>query len=197
MRVSGGVGGGWRLNAALYPDDYYGILPPGKRPTLDKSLIAVYTFAIRPNISNEARLGVSYFRQDESYPLQGKQVVAKLGLQGLDLTNVGNSGGFPYIDFNDSTNCPSTYKPRDTHDRSQTYQYSDALSWIRGRHTMKFGAEMRRLSYVRPLHGGDGADDFGGLSFYSDTFSGNAFADLLLGLPASSAYAALGPNISE
>ena len=62
---------------------------------------------------------------------------------------------------------------------------------------MKFGIELRRLSYARPLHGGDGADDFGGLSFYSNTFSGNAFADLLLGLPATSAYAALGPDISE
>lgn len=188
--------GRWSWNSVLYPVDH-GILPPGQLPTLSKSFIAAYTFAIRPNLSNEARLGVSYFRQDESYPLPGKQVIATLGLQGLDLTNVGNSGGFPYMDFSDGTSFPFTLKQRDAHDRSQTYQYSDALSWIRGRHTMKFGVELRRLSYARPLHLGNGADDFGGLSFHSDTFSGNAFADLLLGLPASSAYAALGPNISE
>ena len=191
------VFGRWSWNSIEYPDDNYGILPPGQLPTLGKSFIAAHTFAIRANISNEARFGLSYYRQDESYPLQGKQVIATLGLRGLDLKNVGNSGGFPQIDFSDSTNFPFTYKRRDGHVRSRTSQYSDALSWIKGRHTMKFGAEARHLSYDSTLHGGDGADDFGGLGFYSKTFSGNAFADLLLGLPAVSYYAALGPTVSE
>ncbi len=140
---------------------------------------------------------MTHFRQDEIYPLGGKQVISTLGLQGLDLTNVGNSGGFPSIDFSDGTGFDGTFKGRDTHARSKTYQYSDALSWSKGRHSMKFGAEVRRISYIDTLHNGDGADDFGGLEFASNTFSGNAFSDLLLGLPAFSYYAALGPNLSE
>lgn len=188
--------GRWSLNSGDYPD-VQGMLPSGRLPTLTNSFVASHTFAIQPNMSNEARFGVTYLRQDEVYPLQGKQVIATLGLQGLDLSNVGNSGGFPYIDFSDGTGFDQTNKLRDTHTRSQTYQYSDALSWSKGRHLMKLGGEARWVSYTGTLHGGDGADDFGGLEFYSNTFSGNAFADLLLGLPAVSDYASLGPNISE
>ncbi len=80
------------MNSSDYPD-VVGILPSGRLPTLTNAFVAAHTFAIRPNISNEARFGATYFAQDEVYPLQGRQVIATLGLQGLDLGDAGNSGG--------------------------------------------------------------------------------------------------------
>lgn len=60
------------------------------------------------------------------------------------------------------------------------YQYADTLSWVRGRHALKFGGEYRRETVNR-------FEDFftdPTLSF-NGQFTGNALADLLLGLPNS------------
>ena len=61
-----------------------------------------------------------------------------------------------------------------------TFQYSDVLSWIKGRHALKFGFDYRREAVNR-------FEDFltePTISF-TNQFTGNALADFLLGLPAS------------
>jgi hypothetical protein len=60
---------------------------------------------------------------------------------------------------------------------------------------MKFGFDIRYLGYVQILD--PGVNEFGNFKFTRGAFSGNAFADLLLGLPYSNQYAIVGPNISE
>lgn len=172
----------------------WGILPASRLPTATKAFIGAVTFAIHAGVVNEARFGWTEFRQDEVFPLQGKQADAVLGLEGLNLSNAGSGGGFPYINFSDGTGFASTFKWRDTHTRSATGILADALMVMAGAHRIKMGVDLRRASTEQTLHGGDGADDFGGLEFDSGVFSGSAFADLLLGLPAYSYYAALGPN---
>ena len=58
---------------------------------------------------------------------------------------------------------------------------------------MKFGADLRRVRYT-DLESFGGSDDFGAFTFNAGTFSGNAFADLLLGLPSKSYVAQSGPD---
>ena len=58
---------------------------------------------------------------------------------------------------------------------------------------MKFGADSRRVRYT-DLESFGGSDDFGAFTFNAGTFSGNAFADLLLGLPSKSYIAQSGPD---
>jgi hypothetical protein len=58
------------------------------------------------------------------------------------------------------------------------YDYSDSLTWVRGRHALKFGGEFIRLQdklfeFVFPR----------GVFIFSGKFTGNSFADFLIGLP--------------
>ncbi len=161
-----------------------------------KNLVVSHTYTPNPNLSNEFRFGLSLYWPVGRSPVPGKDVVADLGLQGLDLHNVGNSGGFPLFDFSDGTGFQQIGVGKDYIQESRTFQSSDTLSWISGRHTMKFGAEARQIGQRKPITSYP-YDDFGGFVFSSGAFSGNAFADLLLGLPAQSYYSALGPDVNE
>jgi hypothetical protein len=58
---------------------------------------------------------------------------------------------------------------------------------------MKFGIDFRRVRYT-DLESFGGSNDFGAFTFNAGTFSGNAFADLLLGLPSKSYIAQSGPD---
>jgi outer membrane receptor protein involved in Fe transport len=114
----------------------------------------------------------------------------------MDLTNVGNAGGFPWFNFSDGTGFAVVGAGKDEHSRSRTIQSADTLSWVRGRHSAKVGAEMRRVGWDGTLDSNAG-DDFGAFTFAQGAFSGNAFVDFLLGLPSTSSYTVLGPPVSE
>ncbi len=63
----------------------------------------------------------------------------------------------------------------------QTYQVTDNFSKIAGRHTLKFGFEMRRAQVENPFFFfNNGAFTFSGLGTFS---TGNPGADFLLGIP--------------
>jgi hypothetical protein len=71
------------------------------------------------------------------------------------------------------------------------YRIAEAITYIRGQHTLKFGGDVSRL-----MIGYDqGSNQSGGFSF-SNNFTGNSFANFLLGL-AQSASAGLGSIIPE
>ena len=160
-----------------------------------QNFVLSHTFAPGPTISNELRLGFSRVRESQDCNVSGKAVVAQLGLVGLNLSNVGDGCGFPGFVFEDET-FSNVGAGRSENGGYSIFQYTDTLSWIHGRHAMKFGGEVRRNEYRSTLHIGDN-DDFGEFYFSSGAFSGNEFADLLLGLPFQSQYAALGPNVDE
>jgi Carboxypeptidase regulatory-like domain/TonB dependent receptor-like, beta-barrel len=160
-----------------------------------RSMVLSDTWAPSATVSNELRFGWVRSRNLQTFPVSGKQVVKQLGLVGLSLLNTGDRGGFPLFVFEDGTFTNIGY-PRPADNESRTLQFTDTLSWIRGRHTMKFGADVRHVGYRWPLNIGETAD-FGEFYFSGSAFSGNEFADLLLGLPQSSAYGALGPDINE
>jgi hypothetical protein len=165
------------------------LLPSDTSDSTYKNLVLSHAFAPHATLSNEFRFGFTRTTAVDHFPILGREAVASLGLVGLNLTNVENSGGFPLFTSGDGSFPYMAYwRPDD--DNSRVSQYADALSWIRGRHTMKFGAEVRHVGYRSTLHNGAGADDFGGFVF-SGEFSGTGFTDLLLGLPATSYYAAL------
>ena len=81
-------------------------------------------------------------------------------------------------------------RPRAWRLGNRSYQFIDTLSWIRGKHTWKFGADARRLTMLSAIS----PFDYGNFTFLANTFSGNAFANFLLGLPAMSQIGAGPPN---
>lgn len=189
--------GRWSWKNISYSAQDAAFLPADQFSIASRNLVLSHNLLISSSLLNEFRFGMSLWTLKDIFPLEGSAVVSNLGLVGLDLTNTPvGTGGFPGFDFSDGTGFTSLSHARDGDTKSTNYQYSDNLSWSKGHHTMKFGVDIRSLGYTDVAHFG-GADDFGTLTFNSNAFSGNAFADLLLGLPASSSHFVIGANTSQ
>ena len=61
---------------------------------------------------------------------------------------------------------------------SNNYSYSENLSWIKGRHSLNFGAQFNRLQVTDPIF-----NAVAGSFTFNGRFSGNPFSDFLLGHP--------------
>ncbi len=169
------------------------LLPTETHRETNRNLVLSHNYALTSHLLNEARVGVTYYTAGVAFPISGASAVQNLGLQGLDLGDVPNVNAFPTFDFSDSTSFTPIGRDKTGTTRSQTLQFTDNLSWVKGNHTMKFGVDFRRVRYT-DLESFGGSDDFGAFTFNAATSSGNAFADLLLGLPSKSYVARSGPD---
>src|SRR5580704_1947550 len=170
-------------------------LPPDQDTEHNNNLIVSHNYLITNNLVNEARFGLSLWQFQVKFPIQGSAAISTLGLAGLDLTDHPTAGAFPIFNFSDdSGNYSPIGRDKDGVTKSQTIQFADNLTWIKGRHTMKFGADLRRVRY-QDLESFGGADDFGAFTFDQGVFTGNAFANVLLGLPTKTYVAQSGPDV--
>jgi hypothetical protein len=170
-----------------------GLLPSEQHFETNRNLIVSHNYAVRSNLLNEARFGLTFYALNVAFPISGANAVQALGLVGLDLSDVPGVNAFPTFDYSDSTGFTPVGRDKTGTTRSQTFQFADNLSWIQGKHTMKFGADFRRVRYT-DLESFGGSNDFGAFTFNAGTFSGNAFTDLLLGLPSKSYIAQSGAD---
>jgi len=169
------------------------LLPTEVHRETNRNLIFSHNYTIRPTLLNEARFGLTFYTAKVDFPISGASAVQTLGLQGLNLGDVPNVNAFPTFDFSDGTNFTPIGRDKTGTTRSQTLQFTDNLSWVKGNHTVKFGLDVRRVRYT-DLESFGGSNDFGAFTFNAATFSGNAFSDLLLGLPSKSYIARSGPD---
>ncbi len=74
-------------------------------------------------------------------------------------------------------------------ERSQNIQINENLTWTKGKHTMKFGFDLRRLHLITAWYSGSSAADDYGDFFFNGQYTGESqdkasgFADFLLGVP--------------
>jgi len=171
------------------------LLPPLNNSEKDRNLLVADSYTFGPGLINEFRFGYSDLTLAQSLPFSGAAVVNNLGLTGLDLSHAGNDGGFPGFNFSSGTGFSRIGHGDVGPSHSRTLQYTDNVTWIKGKHAAKFGIDWRTVSYSRVnTFGAD--DEFGSLTFLG-TFSGNAFADLLLGLPTTNLVFTIGPPIDQ
>ena len=155
-----------------------------------KTVVISDTHTFSPTLVNEAKLGFSrngYFDTDYNY---GKQ--PKIGLEGID--NPGNDpaiGGLPNFTFSgvipfesSDTWLNSVAQPQNT------YQLIDNLSWYRGRHSFKMGADIRRYQ----VNDENKPTSLRGTFSFDDQLSGLAYANFLLGLPSYAERSIARPN---
>src|ERR1700733_12546066 len=188
-----------RLNSQSLTDSFLNtvnnFLPPDNDVEHNNNLIISHNFTITDHLVNEARFGLSYYQLDVTFPIQGATAISTLGLQGLNISDHPATGAFPTFNFSDD---PGNYsvigRDKAGTTKSQTIQFADNLIWIKGKHTLKFGADLRRVAYV-DLESFGGSDDFGSFTFDQGFFTGNAFANLLLGLPTKTYVAQSGPDV--
>jgi hypothetical protein len=94
--------------------------------------------------------------------------------------------GIPQISF---TNFSGLNDPIPSLTRNQTLRFDDNLSWTRGKHTMRFGGEIRRVE----LNTQSNPNPRGGFVF-TGIATGNDFADFLEGLPFNTTEQLGNPN---
>jgi hypothetical protein len=188
-----------RLNSQSLTDSFLNtvnnFLPPDTDLENNKNLIVSHNYAISDHLVNEARFGLSYYQLQVSFPIQGATAISTLGLQGLDISDHPTTSAFPTFNFSDDIgNYSPIGRDKAGTTKSQTIQFADNLTWIKGRHTIKFGGDVRRVAYV-DLESFGGSNDFGAFTFDQGIFTGNAFANLLLGLPTKTYIAQSGPDV--
>ena len=155
--------------------------PPGFGTNKDdrgRNLGLGITSAFRPTLINDFRFGYAYFLGTKAAENINSNFLQELGIarapgatnRGIPAINVPG-----YADMGDS----DIFQPFVR--RNHTFQFTDNLVSVKGRHTLKVGADLRRLRLFYLV------EDFGqGVFSFSDGFgsvSGNAFADFLLGRP--------------
>ena len=140
------------------------------------SINDVHSFS--PTLVNELRLGynrirTNRFNQDASFG----NVDEQLGIPLIGAANTQGNLGVPQVSVSGfATIGGSTGLPQGR--RDNTYNIVDGFSWIKGAHTLKFGADYKYFiyNYAQPSF----AASRGSFSF-NGQYTGNAFADFLLG----------------
>ncbi len=178
------------LNESLVPGFGYFLT------TRTKNIAVGETHVFTPNLTSEARfafLRVSGGQQSEN---QGVNFAALAGIGGIAPS--ADQTGYPSMSFSGAYTTagdPANLFTR----RDNSYDFIENLSWIRGKHSMKFGAYIFRLQF-NPSESPNARGSFTFTPRYTSSAAGlgdgNAFGDFLLGFP-SSAQAGIGPGGTE
>jgi hypothetical protein len=142
----------------------------------------------RGNLLNEAKGGLSRQTSTDTYAFAGEATafMRDLGFSGLpDLTSVGGAPAFEFIGLNADFVPTTGGKPSLV--LSNIAQFNDAVTWLKGRHTLKGGMDFQYVEY-KDIIGFFSGDDFGGYQFNGD-YTGHPFADFLIGVPSVTRYA--------
>ena len=150
----------------------------------EEHLVVEDTHMISPAFVNTFQFGwyrMMYTDGDKTLgftPLKGDQVVKELGIQGVNDQNL-SAMGFPTMSISGYSALSVTAGGKICNDR---FGYSDSLTWVKGRHVLKFGAQFNRYSQFT---GTVPAGTYGSFNF-TGNLTGNAFGDFLLGAPYTS-----------
>ena len=131
------------------------------------------TWTLTPRLINELKLGYARNYNPRAGILAGQELIDLLGIEGLprQASDVKNIPTVSISGFQTMTQIANQAPAENT------VQITDQLTFIRGRHTIKTGAEFRPQQYNNFV-----VPSFGSYSF-TNRFSGFAYADYLLGLP--------------
>ncbi len=140
---------------------------------------AAANFTINPRLVNEFRFGFTLEQDGATNPFNGNALTTSAGFQGI---NPAFFNGFTHVNFNQLT---SSGERLNGTQQSRIFQYVDNLTWQRGAHTIRIGADYRHLgAYTQ--RGFYPADNLGNL-YFNGSFTGQEFADYLLGAPSTTA----------
>ena len=172
----------WKNQNTTSPSSFN--LPANTAYNNSRTAVISHSYIITPVLLNEARFGLSLSNSATSYAFDGKAITSTFGLQNLPPLTF---NGLPSFSFAGATSNFGAGKAGFTF--SHSYQWTDNLTWIKGRHSFKFGADVRRLRAQTALSF-VGSDNYGNFSF-DGRYSGSDVADFLLGIPYFSAYASV------
>jgi Carboxypeptidase regulatory-like domain/TonB dependent receptor len=161
----------------------------------------IHTF--RNNLINEFRFGFNHLNSHRYNLFSNVNVAQQLPVPfpGVPFDASQNIGGLPSLSFGDgiATIGASGYQP--ALEKQHSYVLTDNVSWTRGRHAAKFGAELRfeQFTILEPA-AARGSMDFGGGFVINDNLAdpgtgGEAFASFLQGISDGGSITSVTPNI--
>lgn len=136
------------------------------------------THLFQPTLINEFRLGFQRSRNAFHGPQRGIDVLNSVGIEGV--SNVPDAYGIPVVNI---TGVQSLTQIQEAANIEQSKQLSDALTWVRGRHTIKSGLDVRLQD---PNNVSVPIGTYGTYSF-NGNYTGQGYADFLLGIPQQTA----------
>ncbi len=162
------------------------LVPSAQNTNQTRVLKVSANYTIRPNLINEFGFGLTFSTNGQANSFDGKAFTTGLGLTGLQNLFY---NGIPEVDFNNLSALNADRLSSLT--KSRTFVYTDNLSYTKGPHNLRFGAEINKVEAVTPL-GFNGADNYGTFQFNTSNsaglFTGVDFADFLLGTPYQTFY---------
>ncbi len=153
------------------------VLPPiGQRDQLRgaRSAVASWTHLFSPAVLNEFRTGFTRQRNYYYPDLVGSDILQQVGIQGVTTTGIHNVPAFNITGITTTDQPNSQALTLDTN-----FEWTDNLSWTRGRHAMKFGFDAIRDQ----LGGYNYPNSMYGTYNFNGTYTGFGYADFLLGIP--------------
>jgi hypothetical protein len=152
-----------------------------------RSFAASWTHLFRPQLINEFRLGYNRINSQRSQINADKTSEQLLNYPGgfPGIPNVPGNGGLPQLTYSDVSQIGSpTFLP--SHEIQNSYSLLDNVTWVRGRHSFKFGTELRAEEFTifQPA-APRGTLDFGPSFTDNPAAQGNGgsgFASFLIGL---------------
>ncbi len=156
----------------------------------NRSLIVSYQYTISPKLLNEFRFGLTNVVTGVGFPIQGAAALQQLGLQNVDISQHPLTNAFPTFNFSAGTSFQQIGRDKAGVTQSKTLQFADNLTYTFGKHTVRGGADVRRVRYFdlesfAPVYN---SDDFGDFSF-------NDFSLFLKGQPTTSYFAVSSPDV--
>ncbi len=159
---------------------------------VDIRACSITSALLGPNKVNEARMSFTRVRGGIFQQNSGNDISTQLGILGTSRNPI--DFGVPVINLTGYDRIgEATNLPQDRHDN--TYEWADAFSWTTGKHTFKFGTEIRRFQEnflfdssargtltFNPFYTAQVVTSATGV-VNSVANTGNAVADLLLGYP--------------
>jgi hypothetical protein len=186
-----------RFSRKNITEDYANpLLPDDSDSVHNRSLLVSHTWVLTPRLLNEFRFGFTNVITSVGFPIEGAAALAQLDLTGVNISQHPTTHAFPTFNFSAGTGFTPIGRDKTGVTQSKTTQFTDNLSWTRGKHTLKMGLDARRVRYFdlesfAPVFN---SDDFGDFIFQG-TFTGNAFGDFLEGLPTSLFFAVSSPDV--
>ena len=142
-------------------------LPTGTAFATYRILASSFSLQLTPHLTNEFRFGFTLEQDGNSNPFNGGGFTAAANLQGLPGAFF---NGLPHLGFENYT---SGGERLNQSEKSRLFQYTDNVTFQRGRHTVVAGVDIRMLNAFTPLSFAP-SDNYGNFYFSQDTsFTGN------------------------
>jgi hypothetical protein len=112
-----------------------------------RSFATSWTHVFKPEIINEFRLGYNRINAQRLQLNANTNVSAQPDINFPGVPFSPGIGGLPQLNFNDVATLGSpTFLP--SIELQNSYTLAENLTWVRGRHTLKFGTEIRREEFT-------------------------------------------------